>query len=288
MSDIGKKRPPLRSAFTLIELLVVVAIIALLISILLPSLNKARAQARSTVCATNLKQAGIAELTYATEYNGYIPRGGSTDSPSWIKLLPRQFGDKRVYTYVNEVPVEKFPVFSCPERILTLPRPFCDYVINTIRADLKANRKDHYWDLGHQLIEQKLPSPLSQWKVPARVLLIGDAALETGTDRDGANMSGTLRSAREEHEKVMAGLLTPDAHGGLDLLDVYKPDYMQCSPNRRAGTVIHLKRYCNWLWGDGHVEPLIHKVDSRSRALRSEAEWLRLYGVQDPKKTFTN
>ncbi len=61
------------SAFTLIELLVVVAIIALLISILLPSLSKARAQARSTLCASRIGQLTKAMLIYADDYDECPP-----------------------------------------------------------------------------------------------------------------------------------------------------------------------------------------------------------------------
>ena len=68
-------KPPLHRAFTLIELLVVVAIIALLISILLPSLNRARRQARQLQCATNLKSQYDAATHYAGDYKTYIPRG---------------------------------------------------------------------------------------------------------------------------------------------------------------------------------------------------------------------
>ncbi|HVX86629.1 MAG TPA: prepilin-type N-terminal cleavage/methylation domain-containing protein [Phycisphaerae bacterium] len=62
-----------RSGFTLIELLVVVAIIALLISILLPSLARARDQAKKTACASNLHQLGIALTTYTAEFDGNLP-----------------------------------------------------------------------------------------------------------------------------------------------------------------------------------------------------------------------
>jgi type II secretory pathway pseudopilin PulG len=57
----------------LIELLVVVAIIALLISILLPSLNKARENARRSVCMANLHHLGLAMKTYLHDYNDVLP-----------------------------------------------------------------------------------------------------------------------------------------------------------------------------------------------------------------------
>ncbi len=61
------------SAFTLVELLVVVGIIALLVSILMPTLSKARAQAQRIKCQAQLRQLGMATLMYSTEYKGRFP-----------------------------------------------------------------------------------------------------------------------------------------------------------------------------------------------------------------------
>jgi prepilin-type N-terminal cleavage/methylation domain-containing protein len=59
--------------FTLVELLVVIAIIALLLSILMPSLQKAREQARNVVCKNNLKQMGLGFQMYAPDYRDSLP-----------------------------------------------------------------------------------------------------------------------------------------------------------------------------------------------------------------------
>ena len=66
-----------RKAFTLVELLVVISIIALLVSILMPSLSKAREMAKFVVCSTNFHQMGLAFLQYAADNNDRIVAGNT-------------------------------------------------------------------------------------------------------------------------------------------------------------------------------------------------------------------
>lgn len=81
------KYRPQRNTFTLIELLVVIAIIAILASLLLPSLSRAKGAAKNTTCINNLKQVGAAWMTYAADADSYLPRlfipGTYSLKPHW-------------------------------------------------------------------------------------------------------------------------------------------------------------------------------------------------------------
>jgi prepilin-type N-terminal cleavage/methylation domain-containing protein len=98
--------------FTLIELLVVIGIIAVLIAMILPSLNAARAQARTLRCQSNLHQLGVGLLLYAGDNKGYFPPNTTSPSPgqSWRDT-------DRIGRYIN-IPTVLSPdatIFACPD-----------------------------------------------------------------------------------------------------------------------------------------------------------------------------
>jgi prepilin-type N-terminal cleavage/methylation domain-containing protein len=122
----------LRAAFTLVELLVVIGIIAVLISILLPALNRARAAGQSSVCLSNLRQVGVAFRMYANDHNDWFPAymGRTLEEPftryrtmnTWPDVLmdKKYLPDIRIEktfeggSFVNESTVPFPNAFSCP------------------------------------------------------------------------------------------------------------------------------------------------------------------------------
>ncbi|MDD3789647.1 MAG: type II secretion system protein [Petrimonas sp.] len=113
-------------AFTLIELLVVIAIISLLVSILLPSLNKARELARTVVCLTNYRNIGTASSMYTSDFDGRyatsIYSNGNDYSnglETWQSLTFSYFGNNTDGLHVNPrgSQVLDFAIFNCPSAL---------------------------------------------------------------------------------------------------------------------------------------------------------------------------
>jgi prepilin-type processing-associated H-X9-DG protein/prepilin-type N-terminal cleavage/methylation domain-containing protein len=101
MNSHRPHRPRRQLAFTLVELLVVIGIIAVLIAILLPALNKARKQAQTVQCASNLRQLYALTMIYSNTYKGYtLPSriwSGSGKNNYWcgVDVLGPLMGVKR-------------------------------------------------------------------------------------------------------------------------------------------------------------------------------------------------
>ncbi len=99
--------------FTLVELLVVIGIIAILVGILLPALNRARAAANEAKCMSNMRQWGSALLMYANQYRGFLPRDGDDgvqavpvgrwdDEGLWFNAVPPLTGAKSYWQQIQD------------------------------------------------------------------------------------------------------------------------------------------------------------------------------------------
>ncbi len=114
----GGGRRSRAGGFTLVELLVVIGIIAVLISILLPALNKARRSAYTVACASNLRQIAIWGLMYANENRGVLPTRGSGGATYWDGLSLTDWPDKSIEANLYRGPgTTSGSALHCPQAV---------------------------------------------------------------------------------------------------------------------------------------------------------------------------
>jgi len=147
----------IKKAFTLVELLVVIGIIAVLVAILLPALSRARQQAQTVSCASNLRQIFTATEIYAANFKSYMMPStagtGSAQSYNWwgVEVLGSTFGIKQVgATNAQLAAVDRIAkVVRCPaakreEYIGTGSKPVfsVDYTYNGNLGDFRGENMD--------------------------------------------------------------------------------------------------------------------------------------------------
>jgi prepilin-type N-terminal cleavage/methylation domain-containing protein/prepilin-type processing-associated H-X9-DG protein len=135
-------------AFTLIELLVVVAIIALLISILLPALGNARAQAKDALCRSNLHQLSLATTYYSDDNQGRLPYIDHTLTAGGAPTSRRQYDQLFVlYPYVKQLKLFQCPSAAGQSSIKDWEAQAAadDTLYTTLKTDNRYIASRHWW-----------------------------------------------------------------------------------------------------------------------------------------------
>ena len=153
-----------KGAFTLVELLVVIGIIAFLISILLPSLSRARERSNRVTCLSNLRSLGQAMYLYAHDFRDRLPNGNLPHDANPVS------GDQ-VLVSVNRDYVNATATFHCPSDRDPVPRQITNnYVMVEDSARVSYDFFSIYWlpEEGPRLARLRGQAPLA-WDLAVSV-----------------------------------------------------------------------------------------------------------------------
>lgn len=245
----------IRKGFTLIELLVVVSIIALLIAILMPALNKARAQAKSAVCLSNLKQIGLAAYMYRDAYNDTLPRDVAQyeagKPQAWFLLFMPFLGEHKPENNDYRA-VDLFQCPSFPVQGKGKPYPMAGYPAGVPNELQTVDYVSNAWDNG--INEQRKPEMISRLNGrPSEIAYLAD--------HEAGNWRPVI-------------LDETDLHGDYATLDVWKLPHTQTGPDgvRRVAADRH-SQGCNYLFFDGHAENISTKEVEKMQQIASKTMW---------------